>query len=259
MYKFTDAIARLGARVISFYSQLGAIFILLWQTNKGIRFLWKDRKIFMTQMLQVGVRSLPLVGFIALFTGAVAAWQAVYQLTGLVSLDVVGAASSTAIFIELGPVLAALVFAGRVGSSIAAELGVMQVTEQMDALESLAVDPVRYLAVPRFFSCLIMAPVLTIYADAIALIGSFFVATYLLGITTYTFWNSVQNAFELRNVLGGLLKSHFFGASIAIIGCHVGFQTKGGAQGVGITTIRAFVLSAAAILVLDYIITMIVY
>lgn len=254
-----EPIAKLGAKVLDFFAQVGAIFKLLWQTNKGIPYLWRDRRLFFTQMQQLGVESLPLVSFIAVFTGAVAAWQAAYQFEGLVSLDLVGAASSTAIFIELGPVLAALVIAGRVGSSIAAELGVMRVTEQIDALESLAIDPVRYLAVPRFFACLFMAPVLTIFADAIALFGSFFVATSLLGLTANTFWDGVRQAFEMRSVFGGLIKAHFFGASIAIIGCYVGFQTRGGAEGVGNSTIKAFVLSAATILVIDYLVAMIVF
>jgi len=255
----TEIIRRTGAKTLDFLEGVGAVFILLWKVNKNARYLFRDRHYFIRQMREIGVNSLPLISIIAVFTGAVSAWQAAYQLKGFVPLDYLGAATLTAIVIELGPVLTALVIAGRIGSSIAAELGTMKVTEQIDALESLALDPIRFLAVPRFFASLIMLPVLTIFADFIAVIGAFIVSNYLLDVSQNAYFDGMREAFIMRNILGGLAKSHFFGASTAILGCYVGFQTQGGAEGVGKSTIRAFVLSAASILVIDYIIATIVF
>jgi phospholipid/cholesterol/gamma-HCH transport system permease protein len=170
-----------------------------------------------------------------------------------------GAAVGTAIFIELGPVLTAVILAGRIGASIAAELGTMKVTEQIDALETLAINPVRYLAMPRFYAATMMTPVLTIFADFIALLGAYVVSNVLLGLTTHMFFDSVQDAFTLRSVMGGLLKAFAFGAIISTVGCYIGFQTSGGAEGVGRATIRAFVLSSTLILMNDYVLATIIF
>ncbi len=252
-------VRRLGAKTLTFVKEVGAIFVLLGHINRNIRFLYRDRDYFFAQAREIGVNSLPLISVIAVFTGAVTAWQAAYQLKNFVPLNYLGAANFTAIVIELGPVLTALVIAGRVGSSIAAELGTMKVTEQLDALESLAMDPVRFLAVPRFFAALLLLPVLTIYADCIAVFGSFVVSRFLLDISHLVYFEGMREAFLLRNILGGLLKAHLFGAATALLGCHVGFAARGGAQGVGRATIRAFVLSAASILVLDYLVAIVVF
>jgi phospholipid/cholesterol/gamma-HCH transport system permease protein len=248
-----------GRLVIEMTEQAGAIFILFGKILRNAAALFRDRHLVLEQMLTIGVNSLPLVAIIAVFTGAVSAWQAAYQFEGLIPLDYLGSGTSLAIFIELGPVLTAVVLAGRVGSSIAAELGTMKVTEQIDALESLAIDPVRYLALPRFCATTIMTPVLTIFADAIALIGSFLVSNILIGQSAHVFFDSVQSSFEVRNVMGGLIKALVFGATIALVGCYVGFRTSGGAEGVGRATIQAFVLSAALILINDYILATIIF
>ncbi|MDZ7289097.1 MAG: ABC transporter permease [candidate division KSB1 bacterium] len=249
----------LGRVVIVVIEQTGAIFLLLGKIIGGSAYLWRDRHLLLDQMLLIGVNSVPLVAIIAVFTGAVSAWQAAYQFRGLISLNYLGSATSLAIFIELGPVLTGVILAGRVGSSIAAELGTMKVTEQIDALESLAIDPVRYLAVPRFCAAIIMTPVLTIFANFIALMGAFLVTNILIGQSARIFFDSVQSSFEIRNVMGGLTKAFVFGATIAVVGCYVGFQTSGGAEGVGRATIRAFVLSAAVILMHDYALATIIF
>jgi phospholipid/cholesterol/gamma-HCH transport system permease protein len=203
-------------------------------------------------MEHVGVNSIPLVFIIGFFTGAVSAWQAAYQFQGFISLSFLGGAVTKAIFIELGPVLTAIVLAGRVGASMAAELGTMKVTEQIDALESLAINPVRYLVAPRFLACIAMLPILTIIANFIAIMGAFGVAYFFHDVSFEVFFGSAKKVFEMKDVYGGIIKSIFFGASTAILGCHVGLKTEGGAEGVGNSTIRAFVLAAAMILVLDY-------
>jgi phospholipid/cholesterol/gamma-HCH transport system permease protein len=257
--QFVLPIRLIGRLVIAIVEQTGAIFILFGKIVRHATSLFHDHRLLLDQMLLIGVNSLPLVAIIAIFTGAVSAWQAAYQFEGLVTLDYLGSATSLAIFIELGPVLTAVVLAGRIGSSIAAELGTMKVTEQIDALESLAIDPVRYLALPRFCAATIMTPVLTIFADFIALMGSFLVSNILIGQSAHIFFDSVRSSFEVRNIMAGLTKALVFGATIALIGCYVGFRTSGGAEGVGRATIQAFVLSAALILMHDYILATIFF
>jgi len=209
-------------------------------------------------MEHIGVNSLPLVLIIAVFTGAVAAWQAAYQLKGIAPMSFLGAATSRAIITELGPVLTGIVIAGRVGASIAAELGTMKVTEQIDALEVMAINPVRYLAMPRFLAAIIMMPILVTFANFIAVFGAYLVSNYFLDVSFAVFFNSVKRFFEFPDFLGGLIKTIFFGGVTSLLGCHIGFRTQGGAEGVGLATIRSFVLSAALILILDYILWMII-
>jgi len=209
-------------------------------------------------MEHIGVNSLPLVLIIAVFTGAVAAWQAAYQLKGIAPMSFLGAATSRAIITELGPVLTGIVIAGRVGASIAAELGTMKVTEQIDALEVMAINPVRYLAMPRFLAAIIMMPILVTFANFIAVFGAYLVSNYFLGVSFAVYFNSVKRFFEFPDFIGGLFKTIFFGGVTSLLGCLFGFRTQGGAEGVGLATIRSFVLSAALILILDYILWMIV-
>lgn len=256
---FLAPIRALGRGILDFIETSGGMFILLGNIFSETRSAVRDRGLILEQMEFVGVRSLPLVLITSLFTGAVSSWQAAYQFEGFVSLTYLGGATSIAIFIELGPVLTALVLAGRVGASIAAELGTMKVTEQIDALESLAISPVRFLAMPRFWAAVGMLPVLTIFADAVALLGAYVVAKMLLDVSTNVFFDSVQQFFVLRNVLGGLVKAIVFGATTAVVGCYVGFRAGGGAEGVGRATIEAFVLSAVLILANDYILATIIF
>lgn len=236
-----------------FLLETGRISLLIIGIIKSFPRMFRDRQLILNQMEHVGVGSIPLVIIIGFFTGAVSAWQAAYQFQGFISLSYLGSAVTKAIFIELGPVLTAIVLAGRVGASMAAEIGTMKVTEQIDALEALAIDPVRYLVMPRFLACIVMLPVLTIIANFIAIMGAFLVAYFFQDVSFQVFFNSAKRVFEMKDILGGLVKAFFFGASTSILGCHVGLNAQGGAQGVGNATIRAFVLAAAMTLVLDYI------
>jgi phospholipid/cholesterol/gamma-HCH transport system permease protein len=240
-------------KLIGIFSEIGEIAFMVLGIIKSFPRLIRDRRLILEQMEHVGVNSIPLVIIIGFFTGAVSAWQAAYQFQGFISLSYLGSAVSKAIFIELGPVLTAIVVAGRVGASMAAELGTMKVTEQIDALESLAINPIRYLVTPRFLSCIVMLPFLTIIANFIAIMGAFGVAYFFQDVTFEIFFNSAKRVFEMKDILGGMLKGLFFGASTSILGCHVGLRTIGGAEGVGNSTIRAFVLAAAMTLLLDYI------
>jgi len=244
---------KLGQKTLDFFQECGQIFKLLGEILIYAPSLIKNRKNFVYQMEHIGIGSIPLVSIIAIFTGAVSAWQAAYQLKGLAPLSFLGTATSRAIITELGPVLTAIVIAGRVGASIAAELGSMKVTEQIDALETMGISPIRFLATPRFFASIIMMPVLIVFANAIAIIGAYFISNLFMGVSFNVFFESVRRYFEFSDLIFGLVKGMFFGGVTSLLGCHIGFKTEGGAEGVGNSTIRSFVLSSAMILILDYI------
>ena len=256
-------LAWIGRRVTAFFGEVGTLAILLKRILGSSQYVWRDRRLIVKQLLEIGVNSLPLVSVVSIFTGAVAAWQAAYQFRGVFSgempLDFLGAAVNAAILIELAPVLAGIVIAGRVGASIAAELGTMRVTEQIDALEALAIDPIRFLASPRFIAGWTMLPILVIYASFIGHIGAYVVAFLLLDISPAMFFGSVQRHFLLYNVFSGLVKALVFGGGTALIGCSIGMRTTGGAEGVGRATIKAFVYSSAFILIADYALAMILF
>lgn len=252
-------ISLFGENVIHFVKETGRVFILLFKAGRYLGDAWPNRRLIFNQMLEIGVKSIPLVLFVGVFAGAVASVQTAYQLKGYISNNFLGAATSVAVFIELGPVLTALVIAGRVGASVAAEIGTMKVTEQIDALQALAIDPIRYLAMPRILSGFIMIPVLTIFADLIAILGAYAVAYINLDLPAVIYFGSVKDFFSILNVMSGLVKAFFFGGTTTLIGCYVGFATTGGAEGVGKATIRAFVISSALILLNDYLISVLMF
>jgi len=244
----------IGSRSLYFLSEIGAFTILVWRIIRSLPLFAKNFRLTSEQMLMMGVASLPLVVFTSVFTGAVSAVQAAYQFQNYVPMRYLGTAVGKAVIIELGPVLTGLVVAGRVGASIAAELGTMKVTEQIDALETMALDPIRFLAVPRLIAGVVMLPILTIFANFVAIMGALFVAIMFIDISAYTFLNGLKLFFDLRDLFGGLLKAGVFGAIIAIVGCYHGFKTTGGAEGVGLSTTKAVVYSSVLILIADYIV-----
>ncbi len=252
-------ILTIGEKSLSFLEELGEIAILFWEVITFLPRIHKNRKLILQQMEHIGVNSLPLVTVIAVFTGAVAAWQAAYQLKGIAPLSFLGTATSRAIITELGPVLTAIVIAGRVGASIAAELGSMKVTEQIDALQVMGIDPVRFLAMPRVLATALMMPVLIIFADVIAVLGAYFISNYFLDVSFAVFFDSVKRFFSFSDLTFGMVKGFVFGAVTSLLGCHIGFNTNGGAEGVGLSTIRSFVLTSAMILIFDYILWMLVF
>lgn len=221
---------------------------LLAQLPRGLRYFPQ----FIAQCMAVGIASIPLVAVTSIFIGAVAAIQAAYQFQNNVPLLWLGSVIARSVVIEVGPVLTALVMGGRVGAAMAAELGTMRVTEQIDALETLALDPVRYLAVPRFLASTLMVPVLTVFANFLAIMGGLVVAVARVGITPHLYFKGMKLFFNVDDIYAGLLKSVAFGMIIAISGCYFGFKTEGGAEGVGVATTRAVVFSCVMILVSDY-------
>ena len=242
----------LGKKTIDFFQEFGQVSILLLKVLGFFPKIIKNRKLVLKQMEHIGVDSLPLVVIIAIFTGAVAAWQAAYQLKGLAPISFLGTATSRAIITELGPVLTGIIIAGRVGASIAAELGSMKVTEQIDALETMGISRIRYLAMPRFLASIIMLPILIVFANTIAILGAYIVSNFFLNVSYAVFFDSVKRFFTMSDFVFGMFKGMMFGGVTALLGCHIGFRTEGGAEGVGASTIRSFVVSSAVILVLDY-------
>lgn len=249
----------IGNKTLFFFEEVGAVAMMIKDIFAKLPKVFRSFHLTTEQMLSMGVNSLPLVLITSIFTGAVSSVQAAYQFSDYVPMRYLGTVVGKAVMIELGPVLTALVVAGRVGAGIAAELGTMRVTEQIDALETLAVNPTRYLIVPRFVSGIIMLPILTIFSDFVALLGGLGVAVSFLDVSSNTFLNGVKVFFQLKDLFGGLFKALVFGGIIAIIGCYQGFKTRGGAEGVGRSTTRAVVLSAVLILIFDYIIATIFF
>lgn len=256
---FSDPVAGVGRAILTFFEELGGAFILIGSVFRAFPGVVKSLPLTAEQMLRIGVGSLPLVIITSIFTGGVAAVQAAYQFQDYVPMRYLGTVIGKSVVIELGPVLTALVVGGRVGASIAAELGTMRVTEQIDALETLAIDPVRYLVLPRFLAAIIMLPVVTVFSDVLAVGGAWVVAQLSLGVDTHTFVEGMRLFFHMRDVFGGLIKAFFFGMIIATMGCYYGFKAEGGAEGVGRATTRAVVSSCLSILVLDYLLASVLF
>jgi phospholipid/cholesterol/gamma-HCH transport system permease protein len=243
----------------SMIEALGSMTILFLQTLywtgnalKGGRFSTKN---LFDQMSRIGVDSLSMVAITGFSTGAVLVVQIGYQFAQMGAQSYVGGVVSLAMARELAPILTAIVVAGRVGSAIAAEIGTMKITEQIDALETLATNPVDYLVVPRFWGCTIMLFMLTIFTNVIGMIGGSLVAIHQIGLTLIAFRESILEMLMIQDLVGGLFKATIFGAIIAIIGCYKGFTTEGGAEGVGGSTTSAVVVSIMMILAVNYFLT----
>lgn len=203
------------------------------------------------QMGRLGVASVPIALFIATFTGIVLSLLASYIFTGTVPTYFVGALVGKTIMMELGPVLTGMALAGRVGANIAAEIGTMKVTEQVDALETLAWDPASYLVVPRVLAAIIMFPVVTAFAIALGVAAGWITSVNLLDLTTAEFVKGLRSFYQFKDVWFGLVKAASFGGAVALLGAIRGLRATGGAEGVGQAATRAVTLGCEAILVLD--------
>jgi len=217
------------------------------------------RKQILDQMNKIGVNSIPIVFLTSLFTGMVLALQSAYQMQKISATMYVASLVSLSMCRELGPVLTALVVAGRVGASITAELGTMKVTEQVDALETLATNPVKYLAVPRFIALFFMLPLLTIYADFIGILGGYLVGVGKLGVTSSLYMRMTFDPLILKDFFTGLIKSFAFAIIICIVACYQGLNSEGGAEGVGRATTQSVVSSFILIISADCFFTALFY
>lgn len=211
------------------------------------------------QMLFTGVKSILIVFFVGFFTGIVIAMQTAPQLASLGAVIYVAGLVAVSITRELGPVLTGLVIAGRVGAAIAAELGTMKVTEQVEALQGMALNPVRFLVVPRFLALVIMLPCLTIFADAVGIFGGYLIGVFNLNINSALYIDTTFRFLTTKDVMTGIIKSFVFGGIIALIGCYYGLNTTGGAEGVGKSTTTSVVTSFILIILADCILTAIFF
>lgn len=250
----------IGKNTINLVASIGEVFILVGNSLRYIRFIHRDRVLYIEQFYRLGVKALPLVAIIAVFAGAVAGWQGAYQLEDTLPPRFFGQIVAIGILSEMGPVLTALVLAGRNGSSIGAEIATMKVTEQIDALEVMAINPIRHLVTPRVVAMVIMLPLLVVVADIIALFTAAFIGDLFFNISFRMFFNSFQSVFVFsEDVLPSILKALSFGISIGLISCWVGLKASRGATGVGRAAIQAFVFSSAIILLNDYIVATLVF
>ncbi len=208
-----------------------------------------------TQMHAIGVRSLPIVLLISAFTGMVLALQSGYEMAVYGAKMYVGSLISISLVRELGPVLIAMVVAGRVGSGIAAELGSMNVTEQIDAMRALGTNPIKKLASTRLVAITVMLPILTVIGDIVGIVGGLVIAVTNLNIPSEFYWNTVVTSVTFDDITAGIIKPFVFAMIIAVIGCHMGFNAKGGTQGVGEATTRSVVVSSILIFIFDFFIT----
>jgi phospholipid/cholesterol/gamma-HCH transport system permease protein len=248
----TTPIHRLGEQIFELVADVGGVAQFSAST-----FAWLIRRlprwsVLVPNFYAIGVSSVPVVAITGTFIGMVLAVQAHSQFAAMGMATRLGSVINISLVKELGPVLAATMLAGRVGSSMAAELGTMRVTEQIDALSSLGTNPVHYLVVPRFLACVLLIPLLTLMADFMGVIGGAVVCTQMLKVNEYYYWYHTRQFVGGLDLLAGVFKSYFFGAAIALISCHRGFHSKGGAEGVGRAATEAFVYSFIAILFLDF-------
>ena len=236
-------------------ANLGKIGYLFYETLYVIFCPPFRFKVFIKQLEFIGNRSIAIVLFTALFTGMVLALQMYEALRKFQSESLVGGIVALSLAKELAPVLTSLMVNSRAGSAIAAEIGSMRVTEQIDALDAMAVNPVQYLIAPRVVAGFIMLPILTIIADLVGVIGGYLIAVLLLGLDSGLYINKIIDLVSVFDIMGGLVKAAVFGVILTFIGSYFGYNTVGGAQGVGNATTKAVVTSAVLILATDYIIT----
>ena len=247
-----NMVERTGRLIIVFAGQIGSILLFFFNTIKQLIQPPIELRNTLKQMMEVGIRSLPVVLITAVFTGMVLALQSYTSFKRFGAESLVGSVVALSMTRELGPVLTSLIVAGRAGAAMAAELGTMRVTEQIEALETLATNPVKYLVAPRFAAGVIMLPCLSIITDIIGILGGYVVTVGYFGASSVVYWNRTWYFLEASDIYSGLVKACFFGAFISVISCHRGFYALGGAEGVGKATTSAVVLSSMTILISDY-------
>ncbi|MGE5309178.1 MAG: MlaE family ABC transporter permease [Deltaproteobacteria bacterium] len=238
---------------------LGGIATLTGRTVFAVFAPPMKRERIFEQAKKAGLDSLPIVSLISFFLGMIMAFQISYLMRRLGAEMYIANVVSLSIVRELGPVITALIIAGRVGASITAEIGSMQVTEQVDALETLATDPVKYLVVPRYVALTVMLPILTLYADLIGILGGWLIAVFKIGISSRLYLNTSFEALQFKDLFTGLAKTVFFGMIISLVSCYEGFNVQGGAEGVGRATTRCVVTSFIMIIICDTFFTALFY
>lgn len=253
----SGTLEKTGKKLLDFVQIVGEMLKLLWQTVYFFREAPRNLQSIFTQMAIIGYETLPIATVMAFFVGMVLALQTGTELQKYGTQDIIGAIVGLSMVRELGPVMTSFLVAGRVGSAMAAEIGVMKVYEEIDALKTLDINPVRYLSMPRFIACLVCLPALVIYADLIGMIGGGLISHLhpKIFISYSTYYDSLKTALKFKEIGNGLIKAIVFGGIISQVACYVGFSTSGGARGIGKSTTRAVVLSFMLILAADYFLT----
>jgi phospholipid/cholesterol/gamma-HCH transport system permease protein len=253
---FTNA---LGRRVISFLSFFGEIVVLLVQTLGGVFRGAARRRLTANQMAQIGIESLPIVAVTMIFSGMVLAYHAAQQAGKLGVGTLVGWLVSETMARELGPVLTSIVVAARGGSAMAAELGTMKVTEQIDALRAMATDPVEYLVAPRFLACVLMVPILVLIGDTLGVVGGYIMALTAPSINDAAYFAEIPHRLAPWTVGGGIVKSVFFAVIIAVVGCHQGLTCRMASEDVGRAVTRSVVYCIMLVYAANLLLTAVVY
>jgi phospholipid/cholesterol/gamma-HCH transport system permease protein len=247
--------AALGTRLAAWLESAGDMTLFALRVLLGVP-RRAGRGTFLPIFYSVGFESIPVVVITGLFIGMVLAVQSYAQFNELGLATRLGSIINISIVRELGPVLAATMLAGRIGSAMAAELATMRITEQVDALACLGVDPVQHLGTPRLLACMLLIPLLTILANFMGVLGGAAICVWVYHVNAHYYWHNTQGFVELWDLIAGLIKPTAFGVAIGLVSCHRGLNSEPGAQGVGRAATRAFVASFIAVLVLDFFLAM---
>ena len=236
---------------------IGEFLQLLWETLKSIKYFSSSSDKFLFQVFDMGNRTLPVAALISLSIGSVLALLTGIQLSGYGIEDKIGGIVGISLCTELAPVMAAILMAGRVGSSITAELSSMNIYEEISALKTMKIDPVRYLVLPRFLACLVTLPFLVIYMDLIGWLGGSFISSMnqSISVSFSSFYNDLSQVVKVSDIAVGLIKSIFFAITISIASCSIGLLAKGGPREIGSSVTKSVVASFISILILDYFLT----
>src|SRR5262245_50722946 len=254
-----DSLADWGGAVIESVYTVGDLSIFAARMFSWLIWRLPRREPLLPNFYQVGVLSLPVIALTGTFIGMVLAVQSYFTFRDLGLETRLGAVINMTLVRELGPVLAATMLAGRVGCAMAAELGTMRVTEQIDSLESMGADPVHYLVVPRLLACIFMIPALTIMADFMGVVGGYLYSIHILHIDEHHYWKNTEAFVQSFDLFSGIFKSVFFGGAIALVSCYRGFHCTPGAEGVGRAATSAFVWSFVLILAIDLFLGKLIY
>lgn len=253
----TGFLEKLGSMTIGIFHQLGAVLLLFVSTLRQVHKIQVHETA--RQCLDLGVKSLPIVGLTLLFTGMVLSFQIAGELIKYGAEFSIGGIVAIGMGRELGPVLCGVVLAGRVGAAITAELGTMRVTEQIDALRCMAVNPIAYLVVPRFVACMTMLPILNVFGVTIGIVGGMLVAALANNVSAYTFMNSIDVFCGPADIYMGMVKSIFFGMIVALVGCDRGMTCTAGAEGVGRATTQSVVYSIVMLFAANYLLSALLF
>ena len=255
MVKIWKAINLLGEKIVGYIKEMGRILLLLVDTIRWSFYPPFRVDLLFQQMERVGVRSVLVVVLTGVFTGMVLALQSFHATRSFGAETMVGVAVALSMTRELGPVLTSFMVTGRAGSAMAAEIGTMRVTEQIDALSAMAVNPIKYLIVPRVLASIVVVPMLTVIADFVGIVGGYFSGVIILRINAGAYVANMEKYVELDDIYHGIIKAAVFGLILSIIGCYKGYTTTGGAEGVGKATTQSVVLATVTILMANYLLT----